>query len=67
MQHDDRAGEINDDVALMREWSTFPVRVIDRSNIEPRINGAHTTTVKELREKYIHGTWMLHTDHDFDA
>jgi hypothetical protein len=65
MCSDERQGEINDDVALMREWSKFPVKVIDRSNIEPRINGASRVTVKELREKYLHGTW-LHVD-DFDA
>lgn len=66
MQSDERAGEINDDVALMREWSQFPVKVIDRSNIEPRINGALRPVHKTLREHY--ADWVKsNEDEHFDA
>jgi len=52
VRNDDRTGEINDDPALMREWSKYPVRIIERDNIAPRYrptNGASRITASQTR------------------
>lgn len=41
----EREGEINHDPALMREWSNYPIRRVDRTNIVPTRALVLTTTV----------------------